>query len=191
MENSYRSKSWHIVLEEYDKLNDKHITEDDINNYLKDEMRFVFYAFIKHDSDVDSSNNKEHNHFHIIIICNTSYSKNTIISSFASGLFINRDIVSVRKMKNVVLSVQYLIHMNDKEKYQYDLMDVWSNDINELHSIIFESASQYELDIEYLIELVKSCDFITDVYRILGLDKSKKYRSLLKDMWNEEHPYGY
>lgn len=181
-QSSYRSSTYHLVIEEYDKLNDRHITELDINNYLKDEMRVKFYAFIKHDNDVD-----ERTHYHIVVCLNTSYAKNTIINAFATALTCNVDIVHVRKIRSFVLSVQYLIHKNDKDKYQYEYLDIWTNDVNELNTCLYANFSSYEMDIEYLYELCKKCGSLADIYKELGIQKAKQYRSLIIDMYKEEH----
>jgi len=186
-QNNYRSSTYHIVVEEFDKLNNKHITELDLNNYLKNEMRVAFYSFIKHDSDVDGEGNKERTHYHIVVALNTSYAKSTILNGFANGLSCNVDIVSARKVKSFVKSVQYLIHKNDKDKFQYDYLDIWTNDVNELNMCLYMSASSYEVDIDYLFELVKRSSSLSEIYKELGLQKSKQYRSLIFDMYKEEH----
>ena len=140
-QSSFRSNTYHLVVEEFDKNNNLHINERLIGNYLKNEMRVNFYAFIKHDKDVDELGNNERVHFHIIIGLNTSYSKNTIICGFANGLSCNKDIISCRRIKSFCKSVQYLLHRNDKDKYQYDYLDIWTNDVNELNLSLYRNTS--------------------------------------------------
>ena len=132
LSNSYKSKHFHIVLEEFDRVNNKHISEADLDNYCKAEMRFSFYAFIKHDSDRDMDGNLEHIHYHLVVICNQAYSKNTIINSIASGLLVNIDIVQVRKNKSFVGSIRYLLHKDDVTKFPYQFQDIWTSDLNEV-----------------------------------------------------------
>lgn len=185
--SGYRSSTYHLVIEEYDKLNNRHITERDLSKYLEDEMRIAFYSFIKHDSDVNEEGVSERVHYHIVIALNSAYAKSTIISAFANGLTCNVACISVRKNKSFVKSVQYLIHKNNKDKYQYDYLDIWTNDVNELNLCIYMNSSSYELDIGYLYELCKRSESIADVYKELGIQKSRTYRSLIIDMYKEEH----
>lgn len=180
-----KSSIYHLVIEEYDKLNGKHITELDINNYLRDNESILFYAFILHDRDVNESGEIERKHYHVVIKLNNPYAKSTIINDIASKLLINKYCIGSRKVRDFVLMVQYLIHKNDKDKFQYDLMDIWTSDTNEEFKIIFDGVSQYDLDIKYLIELVHSCTSLSDVYIELGLSKSRTYRSIINDLWKE------
>lgn len=185
--SGYRSSTYHIVIEEYDKENDRHITERDLSKYLESEMRIAFYSFIKHDSDVNEEGAKERVHYHVIIVLNSGYAKSTIISAFANGLTCNIACVSVRKIKSFVKAVQYLLHKNNKDKFQYEYLDIWTNDVNELNLCLYENSSSYELDINYLYELCKCADCIADIYKALGIKKSRTYRSLIMDMYKEEH----
>ena len=181
-QNSYRSRTYHLVIEEYDKENDKHLTLEDLQKCCNEDLKIKFYAFIKHDKDVDVRV-----HYHIVLLLNQTYSKSTIIHSFASSLLCNVDIISCRKIKSFVGSINYLIHKGIEDKYQYNYFDIYTNDDNELNSCMLLGASTYELDIDYLYQLCKHYDSLSDIYKCLGLELSKKYRSLILDMYNEEH----
>lgn len=175
-----------LIIEEYDKENNKHITELDICNYLRSkEDDFKYWAFIKHDSDVDVDGEVKREHYHIVVVLNDKLGKNSVMMGFVKELMINPSCVSIRKCLDVVKSVQYLIHQNDKDKYQYDLLDIWTNDVNEMMSILMNNVSTYEVDIEYLIKLTESCKSLKQVYMQLGLKRSKEYRSLVIDLWKE------
>lgn len=186
---SSRQRFFHIVIEEYDKLNDKHLTEQDINKYFLDSDIYRFYAFIQHDSDVNDSGDNERKHYHCSMVTCNEFAKNTILKDIASKLEINVNCISSRQVKDFVLSTQYLIHKNNKEKAQYNELDVWTNDTNELFKILFDSISSYELDINYLIKLVKSCNSIADVYRELGMKNARTYRSIIIDLWKDMTNY--
>ena len=180
-----KSSYFHLVIEKNDTLNNKVITELELNNYLKDNESIVFYAFVLHNKDVKESGEIEREHYHVVIVLKCPYSKTTIINDIAKCLLINKSCIGSRKIRDFVLMVQYLIHKNDKEKYQYDLLDIWTSDVNEVIGIMNEGISQFDLDINYLIELVNSCDSITSVYKELGLKKSRTYRSILIDLWKD------
>ena len=180
-----KSSYFHLVIEKNDTLNNKVISEIELNDYLKDNESIVFYAFVLHNKDVKESGEIEREHYHVVIVLKSPYSKTTIINDIAKCLMINKNCIGSRKIRDFVLMVQYLIHKNDKEKYQYDLLDIWTSDTNEVIGIMNEGISQYDLDINYLIELVNCCDSLTSVYKELGLKKSRTYRSILIDLWKD------
>lgn len=180
-----KSIQYHLVIEETDILNQKTITEVDLKNYLNDNESILFYAFIKHDSDFDEYGEKERNHYHLVLRLKNQYSKTTIINDIAQKLLINKNIISCRKCLNFVLSVQYLVHKNDKDKYQYDLMDCCTNDSNEFMNCIINNISSYEIDIDYLIKLINCSDSLFTVYKELGLKNACTYRSIITDLWKE------
>ena len=180
-----KSSYFHIVLEKFDKLNNKEISELELNNYLRNNDVVQFYAFILHDKDVNVSGEIERPHYHIVVVLKNPYSSKTVLNDIVSKLFINRSCVGTRKIFDFVLMCQYLIHKNDKDKYQYDLLDIWSNDVDELFSILYDGTSQYDMDINYLIELVHCSNTLRDVYKTLGLKKSRTYRSIIVDLWKE------
>lgn len=183
-----KSKFFHLVVEEYDKLNDKHISEFDLNNYLKDNECIQFYAFIKHDKDLNDSG-AERVHYHLVIVLKTDYSKTTIINDISSKLLVNKHCIGSRRVFDFVLMVQYLIHQNDKDKYQYDVLDVWCNDTNELFKILYEGVSSYDLDIDMIIALVNKSNSLATIYKELGIKKARTYRSLIIDLWKEKNFY--
>lgn len=180
-----KSSSFHLVIEEYDKLNNKHISDIQLNNYLKSNESIIFYAFVLHDNDVNESGEVERKHYHCVIKLNNPYSKTTIIKDIAKTLLINDYCIGSRKIRDFVLMVQYLIHKNDKDKYQYDLLDIWTSDTNEVMKILYDGVSSYDLDIDYLCELVRCSSTLSQVYKTLGLSKSRTYRSIINDLWKD------
>lgn len=181
-----KTSQHHLVIEAYDKLNNKNISERDISNYLSSQDNILFYSFIKHDKDINDLGELERVHYHLVIKYNNTYSKNTVINDIAKSLMVNRNIISNRIGLDFILSVQYLIHQNNKEKYQYDILDIWTNDVNEMFSILYDSVSSYDLDIDYLLELVRDNQSISAIYKILGLKKVKQYRAIINDLWKEK-----
>lgn len=175
-----------VVIEKHDKENNKDITELDICNYLRSKEDDVkYWAFILHDKDLNDDGVLERSHYHIVLVLNDKLGKTSVQMGFVKALMINTNCVGVRKCLDVVKSTQYLIHQNDKDKFQYDLLDIWTNDVNEMMSILFNNVSSYEIDIDYLIKLTENCKSLKQIYKQLGLIKSKEYRSLVIDLWKE------
>lgn len=182
-----KNSQYHLVIEEYDKLNDKYIKDSDIKDYLEANESIIFYCFILHDNDTKEDGTLERKHYHISIQLNNPYSKTTIINDMAAKLLINKNCISSRKVKDFVKSTQYLIHKNDKDKFQYDILDIWTNDTNEEFKIMFESVSSYEIDIDYLITLVNKSNDLSTIYKELGLKKARTYRSIIMDLWKDKY----
>ena len=179
-------KRFTLVIEKYDKENSKVITEHDLYAYFKsNEDIYKYWAFILHNLDTDDSGELKREHYHLVIVLDKQLSSKSIINDIVRYLMVNPTIISIRRYDDVVKGVQYLIHQNDKDKHQYDLLDIWTNDVNEMLSIILNSVSSYEVDIEYLIKLTESCKTLKQIYKQIGLSKSKEYRSIIIDLWRE------
>lgn len=185
-----KSKIFNLVLEEYDKLNDKHVSNVDIYNYLSDnDTNIEFFAFVLHDKDTNNEGVIERKHYHLFIKLVNSISKNTILKDIAKNLMVNVNCISVEVSRNIVSSIQYLIHRNDKTKFQYDILDIWSNDYADLVSILNNGVSSYSLDIDYLINLIHESKSLTSVYRKLGMSQVRIYRPIINDLWKEKKFY--
>lgn len=182
-----KTSNWNLVIEEYDKLNDIHIKSDVLNDYLKNNESIVFYAFILHDNDIEEDGSTKRKHYHLVIHLNNPYSKTTILNDIASKLFINKECISARVCKDIVLSTQYLIHMNDKDKYQYQVLEIWTNDTNEEFKMLYDSVSSYDIDIDYLIELVNKSHDLSTIYKELGLKRARTYRGIIMDLWKDKY----
>lgn len=181
-----KTNVFHLVIEEYDKLNDKHISELHIDDYCRNNQAIRYYVFIKHDCDVNIDGVKERVHYHLVVVMKNSITKRTLYMDIARSLEINSNCISCRYVRNLVDSVRYLIHKNDKAKYQYGLLDLWSNDVDECIQIIDYGHSNYELEMDYLIKLIHEEKSLKKIYSILGLKTVKQYRSIIKDLWFDE-----
>lgn len=89
----------------------------DITNIQKHLIEFPFWAYIMHDNDDGKS-------LHIHFIANIFGSRS--IKSICDTL--ECDYQDVQVCRNPVGSTRYLIHLDDKDKFQYDVKDIVSND---------------------------------------------------------------
>lgn len=176
----------HLVIEEFDKLNDKHITELMLDEYLRNNQSIRFYVFIKHDSDVNADGEKIREHYHLVVVMKNPIIRMTLIKDIAKELFINVNCISSQYVRNLVSSVQYLLHKNEKDKFHYELLDLWTNDLDECIQIIECGHTNYELEIDYLIKLVSENKSYIKIYSILGLKAVKQYRGIIRDLHYDE-----
>lgn len=114
--NSLDSRTFSIILYE---------TEEDIN-ILEIAKKSYNYAYILHDKDVDEFGEIKKAHYHLILRWNDTKSINAL--SIELGIPVNR----ITKIKSFKSSIRYLTHIDYKEKYQYDINNVFTNmDIQE------------------------------------------------------------
>lgn len=111
----------------------------DIENIKKNLIEFPFWAYIIHDKDEGKT-------LHIHFIFNIFGSRT--IKSVCETL--NCDYQDVQKCRNPVGSMRYLIHLDDKDKAQYDINDIYTNDkdrvdwtIKSIHSPITTLFDDY------------------------------------------------
>lgn len=181
-----KSKFWCLVIEKLDTINNKEITDIDLLKYLKENQAISYYACILHDKDVDDEGVLKRKHYHLVIKLDTVRSGKSIAKDIAKSLMINDFCISYSVCRSLVKSVQYLVHQNDIDKFQYSEFDIYSNDINETMNIIINNESMEDLDIDILIDLIRCSSKLSQVYRTLGLSKSRQYRSLITDLWKEK-----
>lgn len=99
-------------------------------------------AFIYHDKDVDKKP-----HYHLLCFFPTQHS----LSAYAKKFEIEENNIQI--IKNKVGAIQYLIHKNNKDKYQYDINDICSNfDISKFFNNRVEKETQVIYDLFSYIE---------------------------------------
>lgn len=113
--------------------------KDDILRILEkwSEEREIEYFFIEHKEDIENI------HYHIVIRYATPVKFETIKNKFAYG--------NIENSKSVKNSIQYLVHMNDPEKFQHDWSEVITNS-SELNKYMLKSKISEELDIKFYID---------------------------------------
>lgn len=117
--------------------------KEEIEKILKDwsESAKITYWFIEHTADAEISKT----HYHVVIKFGTPVPFESIKSKFPYG-----DIQSARNIKN---AVQYLIHMNDSSKKQYEWEDIKTN-CEDMTPYKMQSKSQQEITIENILEKI-------------------------------------
>jgi hypothetical protein len=99
-------------------LYNEHVTSDTILEVLTKKKSIKRYAFIMHDKD------KVKDHFHLLLDFGRSHDIERIKAWFPDHPGMDQ---LVEPLRSWTASVQYLIHMNDKDKYQYDRSQILAN----------------------------------------------------------------
>ena len=135
---------------------------------LKDLLKSFFssypckYFAIVHDKDFHKDGTLKNKHIHIVLSMASKVRKKTLLNYFCNIFKADIDAISVDKVNNFVSSVQYLFHLNDKDKYQYDFNDCITNCTDELTSIIN-------------VKPITQCDFEGDLFNLCLFAPSKIY----------------
>lgn len=181
-----KSKLFTLVVEEFDNANQRHILASELIKYLQKEDYIVYYAMILHDRDVDENGELKRKHFHIVIQTRTPYAKSTILTDIVKEVIVARECVSVRAYDNIKLAVQYLIHKNDVDKEQYDIMGIISSDETATIDYIEKDIDTSDLEIGDLISICGECDSLTQVYTKVGIVNARKYRWIIQDIMTKK-----
>ena len=107
-----RSKYWTLILYE-DSENLK------FNDYIE-KIKFLSdnYCYILHNKDYNENGEIKKNHYHIVM----SFNNYKWLNSLSSELNIPSNYFE--KVRNLEHILMYLIHFNDKDKYQYDFTEI-------------------------------------------------------------------
>lgn len=95
-----------------------------------------------------------------------------------------RNLVSVENCKCFPFAIQYLTHYNHAEKFQYSVDDIVTNLTRKQLDFYYESDGTY-LDVETLIELVRTSSSQTEIIRRIGLETYMRFRYPITTIWLE------
>lgn len=164
---------------------DKQVKQEVIDNFKEWlEKNTKQYAFILHDQDILENGTLKTPHLHAV--CNMNNSKQriaTILNDLTKTLDISAFLVTIDKYSSFNASIQYLIHKNNEEKYQYDVKDIITNiPTQELDLFMKYETQSEELTAERLIDVVKKAKKRTDIMREVGLFNYRINRPVIMDI---------
>lgn len=141
-------------------------------NEILDNIKMYDYAYILHNKDINENGDLKKEHTHVII-----NSKNAIWNTALSkelGITENY----IQRVRNYENALEYLIHYNEPEKFQYSIDDVKGNLKTKLLQIINTDDRMEE---DKMLELI---DFIQSVDSYLSIDTFSRY-CCSNGMWSE------
>lgn len=179
---SDRTKKFAIVISlkgiDYGELLEKgHDLEVVLNNW-----NCPRWAFILHDMDTNEYGEKKVNHYHVYLETQKVTRVSTIINQLAKRLNIDNLAISCDKCNSTEGAIQYLIHLNDKDKYQYGLEEVKSNiEPDELSLIMERPAHTFNAD--YIIYAWEESKGSLRVFiNTVGIERYRLYRNTIRDL---------
>ena len=143
-------------------------------------------ATIIHDKDTEN-NEPKRIHLHAYISYAEKHTEKQVLSDISSLLDINPIRVSVRGSNNEFLLAQYLIHKNDKEKYQYSIEEIKSNNKEFILGLVSESAPTKPKNEDEDLQLsLKQCKSILELMDTIGLQQANRYRPIFNQIKQEQ-----
>ena len=113
------------------------------------------YYLIEHNLDTDEYGEIIRSHYHLILVFNKKKRAKGVLNRVAEIFNTNVENVQIMGVYDFVSSLQYLIHLNDKNKHLYDINDIWTNDDRDLLKQYLASKSEtLHLTTDILIDLV-------------------------------------
>ena len=143
------------LYEESETLQFKNI----INIVKSNEFYSCKWYYILHNKDINESGETKKAHYHLLVKLDNAISIENIIKSLVNergtSQAIENDLSIVKSFKGCV---RYLIHYDDKNKFQYNLNDIVSNDRNITY---YFNNTNYKLEIFHNSVIVKVISYIS------------------------------
>jgi len=144
---------------------------------------FIYYACV-HDKDLYDSGEKKLKHCHIVLECMKRQRAKQIINIMCDSFETNFANVQVDEVVSLVSSIQYLLHINDKNKYQYERKELLSNNQEQADAYLIETPKANELTTQALFDFIFK-DKLSRVELIyaIGIGKYQHYKSTIEDLY--------
>ena len=139
------------------------------------------FAFILHDLDTAEDGTLKTPHIHIYAKFQKVKRLGTFLNDLARALEINPLAISVEKCVSMESSVQYLIHKNDLEKYQYSMQEIVTNIPREELALLLDRPVE-AFNVDFIIESWKASSNQAEFVKRIGLERYRLYRNVIQDL---------
>lgn len=146
------------------------------------------FAWIYHDCDEDAEKQPKTPHYHIVAIFAGSRRLSSVVKSLSQALDIDPFAISNRRLVDIEKGIQYLIHKNDPDKYQYPVTDIYTNWEKDEFKAILESEGD-GLNFEKVCDIVDNAKSIREVIKACGWSYYYRWRPAILDLWNTRGDY--
>ena len=144
----------------------------------------TFVATIIHDKDILENGLEKTIHLHAYIELDKKYTLKAVLSEISTLLDISLNLISIEATSNDYLLVQYLTHKNDKDKTQYPLDLVLTND----KEVFLDRWNKvYKSEEELRLEILDKCPKtdLLELVRVYGYNQINSMRGMIKDIKSE------
>lgn len=146
-------------------------------------LGFIYYACL-HDKDKDEKGSLKRPHMHIVICSMKRLRVKQVIRYFEDIAQTNFENVRVEENISLVSSVQYLLHINDCNKFQYSRSELLSNQQDNADALLIETPKTNELTTTTLIDLIFNQRLNRlELIGAIGIGKYQHYRHTINDLY--------
>lgn len=148
------------------------------------------YFLILHDKDIDKNGVLKHKHYHLVISAMNKHRYSWYLNRVTEIFNCSPNAVQISSCDSLVGSVQYLIHKNNADKYQYDRYDIMTNVLSShLEEMINEDISSEGLTFSKLQEIYDECNGNKlDIMKKIGLSTYNTFYRVITDFIREYAP---
>lgn len=191
-----QSRTWEIIVEQYDQVNNVKFEIEDIRNkYLDKDTAIEYYCGILHDKDTKQDTGElKHPHYHVVIYYRKEISKKQVLNRVSDCLMCGKSIITVQEKYSLNSSVRYLTHefelinvdnFRKTYKHVYPRTALFTSDVLETKRIYETNTNSKEMSIELFSEIVQQSHNIYEVYQRIGIANARLYRNIIQDLWRE------
>ena len=168
--------------------NDYSINLEDSLKRLSSLFICKYYCII-HNRDIKESGELKNKHIHLVITFNQRIRLKTAINRVAESFKIEDfSAISIERVNDMTMCLQYLIHKNNPEKTPYNINEIFSNAYEELASQLSKTNNSVEYDGD-LFDLCLNCESKIDVLKVLGFAKYSAYSKAIDIMFLQRSKY--
>lgn len=145
---------------------------------------FTYYAIV-HDRDTDNNGVLKRKHLHIVL-CNINRLRvKQLINLLSDVCNTNNENVQVQEVLSLAGSIQYLLHINDVNKFQYNKSEILTNDERNLDGYLLEQIKTNQVTTKVLIDLifVQECNRL-ELIQSIGIGSYTHYRNTINDLYD-------
>lgn len=127
------------------------------------------YSAILHDKD-----NEEQPHYHVCLLFKNARTFEQLQKKFVGA--------HIEIMESKYKTFRYLLHLDDTDKFQYDISEVFQRGNNVQYYI--QHDEYIKLDTESVLENIQNGTItnILDAVKVFGIKQTNMYRNILKEL---------
>lgn len=167
-----QAKRFNIVIMKNDKKENP-LNEQLLINWLRAYCKL--FALILHDKDINELGEIKKPHYHIYIYLHKRNRYTYPINQLSKLLNIEKNRIQIEYTDSELLSIQYLVHKNNKNKYQYSIKQINTNNIEYIENMI-NGNDNIILTTKQLIKIVEN-NFTNklNIIKEIGIGNYTKY----------------
>lgn len=168
-----QNKNYILVIESYDKENKRDIEIEVVETFLRAYCNF--YAYILHDKDINKDTGElKRPHYHVYMTLQRR-NRFTWVLNRLNEVNVPKHVVSILPSYSEHINLQYLLHLNDKDKHQYAIFEIVTNN-NEHLSNILSDKELTVLTTQKLLQVIDDCNYSKiKILRVIGLGNYTRY----------------